>query len=69
MTPQQQMGVLRRQLTAYMSRSGLFAHGIWASRKPGANISVALLIANGWRPDGWWREVGSDTPELCRVGF
>jgi hypothetical protein len=44
-----------------------FRQSIWASRKPGANVSVALLIANGWRPDGWWREVGSDTPDLCRV--
>jgi hypothetical protein len=25
-------------------------------------VRVALLIANGW-----WREVGSDTLELCRV--
>jgi hAT family C-terminal dimerisation region len=64
---QQRIGVLRRQLTACMSRSGLFANGIWASRKPGANVSVALLIANGWLPDGWWREVSSGTPELCRV--
>jgi hypothetical protein len=50
-----------------MSRSGLFANGIWVCRKPGANMSVTLLIANGWRPDSWWREVGSDTPDLCRV--
>jgi hypothetical protein len=67
MTQQQQMGVLRRQLAAYMPRSGLFANGIWASRKPGANVSVAPLSSNGWLPDGWWREVASDTPELCRV--
>jgi hypothetical protein len=64
---QQRVSVLRRQLTMYMSWSGLFANGVWASRKPGANVSVALLIANGWRPDGWWREVGSDTPEPCQV--
>jgi hAT family C-terminal dimerisation region len=67
MFAQQRKGVLRRQLTAYVSRSGLFANGICGSRKPGANVSVSLLIANGWRPDGWWREFGSDTPELCRV--
>jgi hAT family C-terminal dimerisation region len=59
------MGVLRRQLAAHMSRSGLFAKGIWASRKPGVNVSVALVITLA--PDGWWREVGSDTPDLCRV--
>jgi hypothetical protein len=28
-------------------RIGLFANGIWVSRKPGANVRVALLIANG----------------------
>jgi hypothetical protein len=67
MTAQQQMSVLLRQITAYMSQGDLFANGIWASRKPGANVSVSLLIANGWRLDGWWREVGSDTPELCLV--
>jgi hypothetical protein len=67
MTPQQQMGVLRCQLKAHMSRSGLFARGILASLEPGANVRVSLLIANGWRPDGWWREVGSDTPDLSRV--
>jgi hAT family C-terminal dimerisation region len=67
MSVQQRMGVPRRQLTAYMSRGGLVANGIWASLKPGANVSVALLIANGWLPDGCWREFGSDTPELCQA--
>jgi hypothetical protein len=46
------MVVLHRLLTAYVFWGDLFANGIWASRKPGANVSVALLIANGWRPDG-----------------
>jgi hypothetical protein len=32
-----------------------------------ANVSVALLIAHCCLPDGWWREVGSDTPGLCRL--
>jgi hAT family C-terminal dimerisation region len=50
-----------------MSWSSVFVNGNLASRKPGANQSVALLIANGWRPDGWCGEVGSDTLELCRV--
>jgi hypothetical protein len=53
------MGVLLRQITAYMSQGGLFANGIWASRKPGANVSVSLLIASVWRLDGGWREVAA----------
>jgi hypothetical protein len=31
----------------YMSRRSLFANGIWASRKRGANVNAALLIAEG----------------------
>jgi hypothetical protein len=50
-----------------MSRSGHFTSGILATRKPSVKVSVALLIANGWRPDGWCREVGSVTQKLCRV--
>jgi hAT family C-terminal dimerisation region len=67
MSLQQRMEVLRRQLTAYMSRNGPFANDIWASRKPDANVSVALQIANGGRPDGWWLEFDRDTLEQCRV--
>jgi hypothetical protein len=64
---QQLMGILRRQHTAYMSQNGHFTNGIWASRKTGAYVNFALLIANGWLPGGSWRKFGSDAPELSRV--